>query len=152
MTARTRIGATLAVVALTVGGAVLGAGPASAAPPVQISTIWYDSPGSDRGGAASLDAEYVTLKNTSTKTQTITGWTLRDAAKHVYTFPRTTIAAGKTVKVHTGPGTNSTAHRYWGKTWYVWNNDKDTAALRTSSGATVDTCSYKGAKAGYTTC
>jgi hypothetical protein len=143
MSARSRIGATLVAAALTLGAAVCVAAPAQAAgPAVKIATIYYDSPGSDKGSNTSLNAEYVDLKNTTTKAQTITGWTLRDAGKFVYTFPKTTIAAGKTVRVHTGKGTASTAHRYWGKTWYVWNNDKDTATLRNKSGAQVHVCSY----------
>jgi len=152
MAARTRIGAVLVASTVTLGLAVMGAGPAAAAPAVSISKIYYDSPGSDKGANTSLNGEYVTLKNSTTKTQTITGWTVRDAANHVYTFPTTKIAAGGTIKVHTGKGTNSGAHRYWGKSWYVWNNDKDTATLRTGSGSTVDTCSYNSTRADYKNC
>ncbi len=150
MAARGSIGAVLVALALGVG--VAGAPAAAAAPPVEIAKVYYDSPGSDKGATSSLNAEYVDLRNTTKKAQTITGWTLRDAGKFVYTFPKTTIAAGKTVRVHTGKGTNSTAHRYWGKTWYVWNNDKDTATLRTKSGTTVDTCAYNSTKADYKNC
>jgi hypothetical protein len=153
MTAGTRVGATLVAAALALGGAVCVAGPAQAATaPVQITKIWYDSPGSDKGANSSLNAEYVDLRNVTAKTQTITGWTLRDAGKFVYTFPKTTIAAGKTLRVHTGRGTASTAHRYWGKTWYVWNNDKDTATLRTKSGSTVDSCAYTSTAVDSKTC
>jgi hypothetical protein len=46
------------------------------------------------------------------------------------------------VQVHTGKGTNTSAHRYWGRSWYVWNNTGDTAYLRYPAGTTADTCSW----------
>jgi hypothetical protein len=33
-----------------------------------------------------LNAEYVTIKNTGATTRTLVGWTVRDAAHHIYTF------------------------------------------------------------------
>jgi hypothetical protein len=152
MTARARIGATLAAVALTLGGGVWGAAPAEAAPPVKISKIYYDSPGTDNRSTASLNAEYVVLTNTTTKAQTVTGWSIRDAANHVYTFPTTTIAARKSVTLRTGKGTNSGSTRYWQQANYIWNNTGDTASLRNKSRAVVHTCSYGRTKAVSRTC
>ena len=48
------------------------------------------------------------------------------------------------VTVHTGKGTASSTHRYYNKTWYVWNNSGDTAYLKNASGTTVDTCAWSG--------
>ena len=36
--------------------------------------------------------------------------------------------------VHTGKGTASSTHRYYNKTWYVWNNTGDAAYLRDAQG------------------
>jgi hypothetical protein len=35
------------------------------------------------------------------------------------------------------------ASRYWGVSWYVWNNGGDSAYLRNSSGTSIDSCSWK---------
>lgn len=128
---------------------LLGAAPAQAAGGIQIYRVYYDSPGSDNGSNSSLNAEYVQLKNTSSQTKYLTGWTLRDAANHVYKFPTTKIGAGKTLYVRTGKGTNDWNDRFWGKTWYVWNNTGDTARFQTPAGKTFDTCTYKAVTGRY---
>jgi hypothetical protein len=121
---------------------VLVAGPASAAGGVIIYRAYYNSPGSDTGSNTSLNGEYVMLKNTSTVAKTVTGWTLRDKANHVYKFPTTRINAGQYLTVRTGRGTNTAVTRYWGSSWYIWNNTGDTAYLRTPTGVLVDSCSW----------
>ena len=42
--------------------------PADAAGSIQFRKIRYDSPGTDRGGKTSLNAEYVVIKNTGSTT------------------------------------------------------------------------------------
>ena len=128
------------------------AGPAQAAPAVKISKIYYNSPGSDTGSNTSLNAEYVTLLNTTTSARTITGWTVRDKAGYVYKFPTTTIAAKSAVTLRTGKGTNNSTTRYWQRTWYVWNNTGDTAYLRNTAGTLVHSCSYGSSTAAYKNC
>jgi hypothetical protein len=121
---------------------------------IKFSKIMYDSPGKDTGTTASLNAEYFRLTNTTNKAINVNGWTVRDAAGHVYTFGSHLIGAGKTVYVHTGRGTNGkpdSAHRYWNKTSYIWNNGGDSAYLRSGS-KTIDSCSYRASKSGYTYC
>ena len=148
-----RIGGTLIAAALTLGGGLFAAAPAQAATPaVKISKIYYDSPGSDRRSNASLNGEYVVLKNTTTKSQTITGWTVRDAASHVYEFPKTSIPAGKTITLRTGKGRNTATTRYWQRGSYVWNNNRDTATLRKATGAEVSVCSYDSTAVDYKKC
>lgn len=141
---RTLLGAVLAAGLI---GTLLATGPqASAASPstsgAAITAIYFDSPGSDRGGNTSLNAEWVQIKNVTRSTKTLTHWTIRDASRHTYTFPTFTLRAGATVKVHTGSGTKSSSNLYWGQRWYIWNNTGDTAYLRNASGKTVDTCAY----------
>ena len=119
--------------------------PAEAAGAIQFRKIYFNSPGSDTGSNTSLNAEYVTIKNTGTTTRTLTGWTVRDLSNHVYTFPSFKLSAGKSVKLHTGKGTNTSSDLYWGRSWYVWNNTGDKAIMRNSSGTTKDTCSWTSA-------
>jgi hypothetical protein len=145
-----------AAVVLAISGAAalaLTAAPAQATTgSVHLYKIYYNSPGSDTRSKTSLNAEYVQIKNTTTKSVSLKGWTLTDAARHKYTFSTYTLGAGKTVTVHTGKGTNSATNRYWGSGNYIWNNDRDTATLKTSSGKKASTCSYNSTKASYKVC
>ena len=129
---------------LAVVAPVATAGSASALPSIMVYKVQYDSPGADRGGNTSLNAEYVVIKNTTRSNRVLTGWTLRDRTGYTFRFPSFTLKAGATVTVHTGRGTATTTNRYYNRSWYVWNNTGDTAYLRSASGATVDTCSWKG--------
>ncbi|MEU7902861.1 lamin tail domain-containing protein [Actinoplanes sp. NPDC049118] len=129
--------------------------PAPKAGDVQFSKIVYNSPGKDTGSNTSLNAEYVRLLNKTKATINLKGWTIRDAAGHVYTVNTDQrVAAGKYVYLHTGKGTNGkpdSRHRYWNRTGYVWNNGGDTAYLRTSSGKSIDSCKWTSGK-GQTYC
>jgi len=118
---------------------------------VRFGLIYYNSPGSDTGSNASLNAEFARIKNTGSTSRNLTGWTLRDNANHVYTFGSFRLAAGKSVRVHTGKGTNTATNLYWGHSWYIWNNTGDTAYLRNSAGAEKDTCAW-GNGIGYIYC
>jgi len=42
--------------------------------------------------------------------------------------------------------------RYQGRSWYVWNNDKDTGYLYNSSGTLFDKCSYNNRNASSIYC
>jgi Lamin Tail Domain len=138
--------AALAAVAGLQTAAVAAAGPA-----VRIVKIQYDSPGADTRTAASLNAEWVALKNVTTRPVSLSGWTLRDAQNHVYAFGALTVAAGATVSVHTGTGKNTAANRYWGSGNYVWNNTGDTATLRDPK-KVVQTCQWKSTGRGTVSC
>ena len=133
----------------------------AATPAVQITKIWYDSPGSpDAGANSSLNGEYVQLKNTTKKAITLKGWTVRDTTKrsdHVYTFGTFTLGAGKTVTLRTGKGTNSATNRYWGRSGggtfaYIWNQTYDTAYLRNTAGKLIDSCAYNSSRVDYKNC
>lgn len=128
------------------------ASPAQAASPVHFGVIQYDSPGSDDGSNASLNAEYVRIRNASATTAVrLTGWTVRDAQAHVYKFGTFTLGAGKTVTLHTGSGSNTATDVYWRSGAYIWNNTGDKAILKNANGVVVDTCAW-GAGPGQITC
>ena len=114
----------------------------AATAPVVIHEIYYNSPGPDHGSNASLNAEWVQLHNRTSHRVTLTNWTLRDAAHHVYTFGTYTLKAHGYVKIHTGKGRNTQTNRYWGKSWYVWNNNGDTATLENATGVRQSRCAY----------
>ncbi|WP_026313429.1 lamin tail domain-containing protein [Actinomadura flavalba] len=137
-----RIRLTAGVVAACAVSSLLVPAPANAASAVQIYRAYFDSPGKDTRTNASLNGEWVQLHNRSKTARSLTGWKLRDKTGYTYTFGTYTLAAGKTVKVRTGSGTDTKANRYWGRRAYVWNNTGDTAYLLTKSGALADKCSW----------
>ena len=114
--------------------------------------IYYNSPGTDTGSNTSLDAEWIQLHNRCSTSRSLTNAKIKDAAGHSYTFGSYTLGGGKYVKVHTGKGTDTATHRYQGRSWYVWNNDKDTAYLYNASGTRLDSCSYNNRSASSVYC
>lgn len=122
------------------------AGAASAG--ILIKKINYDGAGPEDGSNKSLNAEYLVIKNKGSRAKKMGGWKIVDkrpnspGGDRVYRFPKFKLGAGKTVKVHTGRGSNNKRHLYWGLTTYVWGNDNDTAYLYNRSGKEIDQCSY----------
>jgi hypothetical protein len=112
---------------------------------IKFTKIYFDSPGSDGGSNSSLNAEWIKIKNTASAAKSLRGWTIRDTSGHVYRFGTYKLRAGRSVTVHTGRGSNTARHRYWGSDGYVWNNDGDTARLKNNAGRLIDRCSYSGA-------
>lgn len=103
--------------------------------PLAISEIRADAPGNDNENP---NEEYVVLKNTGNEPLDISGWSVSDAAGHSYEVPTgTTLAAGSTVTLHTGSGSDSASDLYWGEGSAVWNNGGDTVVVRNSSGGVV---------------
>ena len=82
----------------------------------------------------------------------LTGWTIRDPQGHIFKFPMSfKLEPGKTVKVHTGKGTDTNKDLYWKQDGYVWNNEGDKAILKNKSKTVVDTCKW-GSGGSSTTC
>ena len=139
----------LIVACLIAAASILIATPAQAAPAtVYIYKVYYNSPGSDSGSNTSLNAEYVVIRNGDDVSHSVSGWTVRDAAGHVYKFGTLRLGAGKQAIIHTGKGTRYTTtastHLYQGRGWYVWNNTGDMVILRRADSSLKDTCSYPG--------
>lgn len=146
-----RVAAALVLALLTVAGTLVITPTAQAAGKVIIYKAYFDSPGTDRGSNKSLNAEYIVLKNTSSQTKTITGYRLHDKANHRYVFPTTRLKPGKVIYVRTGKGANNYQNRYWGRSWYIWNNTGDKAYLRSPNNRLLDSCSW-GSKGSYKYC
>ena len=125
---------------------------ASAASCVGIYRIYYNSPGTDTGSNTTLNAEWIQLRNRCSTSRSLTNAKIKDAAGHTYTFGSYALGGGKYVKVRTGKGSNTATSRYQGRSWYVWNNDKDTAYLYNASGTRLDSCSYNNPSASSVYC
>jgi hypothetical protein len=125
---------------------------ASAASCVGIYRIYYNAPGTDTGSNTSLNGEWIQLRNRCSTSRSLTNAKIKDAAGHTYTFGSYALGGGKYVKVHTGKGSNTATNRYQGRSWYVWNNDKDTGYLYNASGTRLDSCSYNNRSASSVYC
>jgi len=99
----------------------------------------FDAPGNDHDN---LNQEYVCFTNWGGSPQNITNWKVRDVANHTYTFPTFVLAAGASLTLHTGSGTNTATDLYWGSGSAIWNNDGDTVYLYDSAWNLVDSYSY----------
>jgi CBS domain-containing protein len=94
-----------------------------------------DAEGDDR---ENLNGEYLVFRNMWNETLNLTGWTVTDTAGNRYTAPAgVTLEADATVTLHTGSGTDTEDHLYWGSRTPVWNNGGDTVTLRNDTGTVV---------------
>lgn len=132
--------------------ATISFAPTTVSPTVKIVKIYYDSPGKDSRSNASLNAEYVVIKNVTKKTIKLGGWSISDRTGYRYVFKGSVaIKAGKIYTLRTGVGKDGSSVVFWNRGSYVWNNDSDAANLRNVSGNLVSSCSYKGS-ARYKVC
>ncbi|MBI1923751.1 lamin tail domain-containing protein [Candidatus Poribacteria bacterium] len=103
---------------------------------VRISYIEYNPPGFD------VENEYVVIQNDTAAAVTMTGWTLRDLANHVFIFPAFTLQPGFSVNVWTKAGMNDAENLYWGRRAAIWNNPGDSSQLRDDQGNEVSRYVY----------
>ncbi|WP_373689827.1 lamin tail domain-containing protein [Halocatena marina] len=107
---------------------------------LSIAQINADAAGNDNDN---LNDEYVVFENTGSSTLDLSGWTVSDEAGHTYTFPSgASLAAGETVTLHTGSGSDTTSDRYWGASGAIWNNGGDTVSVNDDSGTLVTSETY----------
>ncbi|MER5183144.1 lamin tail domain-containing protein [Streptomyces sp. NPDC002896] len=105
---------------------------------VVIRDVRADSPGFDDGSNWSLNGEWIEIANTSRRSVDLYGWTLRNEDGYRYRFGYLRLAAGSTVRVHTGIGRDTRFDVYQDRRNYVWDNRSDTAALYDNAGRLVD--------------
>lgn len=104
-----------------------------------IAAVHPDAAGNDHQNP---NGEYVVLENAGSTPVDLTGWTVADAAGHVYRFAGGTLAPGERITLYTGQGTDSATERYWGRSRAVWNNGGDAVVVRDDWGRTVARRSY----------
>jgi len=92
-----------------------------------LAAINADAPGNDHENP---NGESLVFRNDGSDPLGLGGWTVRDAADHVYTVPDgVTLAAGETLTLRTGRGENTADTLYWGRDRAVWNNGGDTVVV-----------------------
>ena len=99
-----------------------------------------DAPGNDH---SNLTKEWVALRNVSGATVSLLGWTLKDRYGHTFQFPDFSLQAGRTLKVITGKGRNTSGKLFWNRSMAVWNNDGDEVLLLDSTHVVHDRYLYK---------
>ncbi|RSO09238.1 hypothetical protein DMH18_17475 [Streptomyces sp. WAC 06783] len=105
--------------------------PATYRSPVVIGAVQADSPGRDDGSNRSLNAEWVTVKNTSRHAVNLDNWTLTSQRTHTtYRFHHLRLAGHQEVRVHTGKGRDTWRDVFQNRRDYAWDNHRDTATLR----------------------
>ena len=124
-------GALIALAVLFLGAAMVQ-GAAEGGPAITGANFEATSPEKEN-----LNDEWVEISNPGTSDVSLAGWTLEDGQNHTYSFPEISLAAGATVKVHSGNGTDTVTDLFWNRSSAVWNNDGDTATLKDAAGAAV---------------
>jgi len=116
---------------------------------VKIACIHFDASGNDH---TNENGEWVLLA--ANNDRKLAGWTVRDEANHVYSFPENfQLKKGESARLYTGSeeqpkkdpgcGQNSDHELFWGSKSAIWNNRGDTAYLERND-ETIDSCSYSG--------
>jgi hypothetical protein len=104
---------------------------------IQITTIFFN------GVVSSYEPdEYVEIKNFDTRSIQVEGWTLRDIAEHVYTFPNFVMSPNQTCRIYTNQKHPEFCSFNYGSGQAIWNNTGDTAYLKDSAGHLIDEYSY----------
>jgi micrococcal nuclease len=107
---------------------------------IKIAHIQADAPGND---SENPNGEWVEIVNEGSEAVNLEGYSLKDEATHIYTFPAFILQPGATVHLYTGQGQDDTSSLYWGLVREaVWNNSGDSAFLRDSEGNLVDDYTY----------
>ena len=107
-----------------------------------VLAVRADAPGDD---GRNPNGEWLDIRNVAADPLDLSGWTVRDgSASKRYRFDDgTTIAAGASLRLRSGCGTDSATERYWcHEGSAVWNNGGDTAMLLDAEGRIVATHRY----------
>lgn len=103
---------------------------------VTIVTIFY------KGSGSQEPDEYVVIRNDDTFMIQVGGWTLRDEANHVFTFPNYIMTPGNACRVYT----NENHPEYCGFNYSsgsgIWNNGGDCGYLRDANSTLIDDYCY----------
>lgn len=116
--------------------------PAETSSCIIVSYMHADAAGNDN---YNLNDEYVIFKNTCSQEFNAIGWTVKDEATHIFTFPSFNFAPKATATLYSGSGTNTTDRLYWNRAderYAIWNNTGDTVYLRDTDGNLVIEYSY----------
>lgn len=108
--------------------------------PIRIREINYDAPGPDHQNP---NGEWIAFENKGSEAILLSGFTLKDEANHIYTFPSVYLEPSTVIELHSGQGRDGGGTLYWGLSEdAVWSNNGDSAYLRNPQGKLVDYYTY----------
>ena len=99
-------------------------------------------PSSGKSGERITDDERICFTSKEAHTVDMTGWLVRDAVQHQYTFVGFQLKGGASVRLHTARGADSETDVYWGRNGHIWDDKGDTAYLLDAAGVLIDEYSY----------
>lgn len=92
-----------------------------------------------------LDDEYLVFENDGDRPVDLSGWTVSNETGRTYRFPSDTVLEpGERLTLHSGAGTDTEGHRYWGAEEPVWDDRRDTVVVETEDGERVVREPYEG--------
>ena len=100
------------------------------------------SQGLYNGAGASEPDEYVQIENFDSRPIQLDGWTLRDQANHVFTFPQFVMQTGQVCRIYTNEIHSNWCGFSYGSSSAIWNNGGDCATLKNSSSTTINELCY----------
>ncbi|MFQ6101377.1 MAG: sigma-70 family RNA polymerase sigma factor [Anaerolineae bacterium] len=103
---------------------------------VVITHISYDGVGSQEPD------EHIDIRNDDTRPIQLDGWTLRDKANHVFTFPNFVMQPGQVCRVYTNEDHPEWCGFNYGSGLAIWNSGGDCAYLWDGAETPVDTHCY----------
>jgi len=103
---------------------------------VKITSIFYNGVGNKEPD------EFVEIKNNDTISIQLQGWTLRDAANHIFVFPNFVISPGQTCRVYTNEYHPEWCGFNYGSNSAIWNNSGDCATIKDAQGNVIDQYCY----------
>lgn len=86
--------------------------------------------------------EYVAIRNDDNHAIQLQGWTLRDIADHVFTFPSFVMAPDQVCRVYTNEYHPEWCGFSYGSNSAIWNNSGDCGYLRDSTNTLMDDYCY----------
>jgi Flp pilus assembly pilin Flp len=99
-------------------------------------------PSSGTSGQRITEDERICFTSKEAYTVDMTGWLVRDAVQHEYTFVPFQLKPGASVRLHTARGADSETDVYWGRNGHIWDDKGDTAYLLDAALVLIDKYSY----------
>jgi hypothetical protein len=103
-------------------------------PGVEIVKIVYEPP--------DPQDEYIEIKNEGNDDVKMENWRIKAETGERYDFPKFTLGEGKTVKVRSGTGQDSSSTLYWNSQDEIWKDSGNCAYLKDADQELIDKYCY----------
>lgn len=73
-------------------------------------------------GAGDLNVEYILIRNQSTSSVNLSGWSVSSSERETYTLPQLTLNKNGAVRLYSKHGTNTVIELYWNSDQSLWTS------------------------------